>query len=43
MPDLRVAGSDLPQDVDAYKTDLLVDDIFALADALGVEVCAGRS
>lgn len=38
MPDLRgFAGSDLPQDVDAYKTDLLVDDIFALADALGVE------
>src|SRR5262249_12063127 len=38
MPDLRgFAGSDLPQDVEAYKTDLLVDDIFALADALGIE------
>jgi len=38
MPDQRgFAGSDLPQDVDAYKTDMLVDDIFALADALGIE------
>jgi pimeloyl-ACP methyl ester carboxylesterase len=38
MPDQRgFAGSDLPQDVEAYKTDLLIDDIFALADALGVE------
>jgi pimeloyl-ACP methyl ester carboxylesterase len=38
MPDQRgFAGSDLPQDVDEYKTDLLVDDIFALADALGLE------
>jgi pimeloyl-ACP methyl ester carboxylesterase len=38
MPDQRgFAGSDLPQDVDAYKTDLLIDDIFALADALGLE------
>ena len=38
MPDLRgFAGSDLPQDVEEYKTELLVDDIFALAEALGVE------
>lgn len=38
MPDQRgYAGSDRPQDVDAYKTDILIDDIFALADALGVD------
>ena len=38
MPDQRgFAGSDLPQDVKDYKTDLLIDDIFALADALGIE------
>ena len=38
MPDQRgFAGSDLPQDVEAYKTDTLMDDIFALADALGIE------
>ena len=38
MPDQRgFAGSDRPQDVDAYKTDVLVDDIFALADALSIE------
>lgn len=38
MPDQRgFAGSDLPQDVDEYRTDKLVDDIFALADALGLE------
>jgi len=38
MPDQRgFAGSDLPQDVDDYKTDMLIDDIFALADALGIE------
>jgi len=37
MPDQRgFAGSDLPQDVDDYKTDLLIDDIFALADGLGI-------
>ena len=37
MPDQRgFAGSDRPQDVDEYKTDILVDDIFALADALGL-------
>ena len=38
MPDQRgFAGSDRPQEVEAYKTDILVDDIFALADALGLE------
>jgi pimeloyl-ACP methyl ester carboxylesterase len=38
MPDQRgFAGSDLPQDVDEYKTDTLIDDIFALADALSIE------
>lgn len=38
MPDQRgFAGSDRPQDVDAYKTDTLVDDIFALADALAIQ------
>jgi len=38
MPDQRgFAASDAPQEVDAYKTDALVDDIFALADALGIE------
>ena len=38
MPDQRgFAGSDRPQDVAAYTTDALVDDIFALADALGLE------
>jgi pimeloyl-ACP methyl ester carboxylesterase len=38
MPDQRgFAGSDLPQDVDAYKTDILIDDIFALADALDLQ------
>jgi pimeloyl-ACP methyl ester carboxylesterase len=38
MPDQRgFAGSDLPQDVEAYKTDTLVDDIFALEEALGIE------
>jgi pimeloyl-ACP methyl ester carboxylesterase len=37
MPDQRgFAGSDRPQDVDEYKTDILVDDIFALADALSL-------
>ena len=37
MPDQRgFAGSDRPQEVEAYKTDILVDDIFALADALGL-------
>lgn len=38
MPDQRgFAGSDRPQDVGEYKTDILIDDIFALADALGIE------
>ena len=38
MPDQRgFAGSDQPQDVDAYRTDRLVDDIFALADALALK------
>jgi pimeloyl-ACP methyl ester carboxylesterase len=38
MPDQRgFAGSDRPNDVECYKTELLVDDIFALADALAIE------
>ena len=38
MPDQRgFAASDLPQDVEAYRSDILVDDIFALAHALGIE------
>jgi pimeloyl-ACP methyl ester carboxylesterase len=38
MPDQRgFAGSERPQEVDAYRTDLLVDDVFALAHALGLE------
>lgn len=38
MPDQRgFAGSDRPQEVEAYEPDTLVDDIFALADALGFE------
>lgn len=38
MPDQRgFAGSDRPQEVEAYATDLLVDDIFALADELRLE------
>jgi pimeloyl-ACP methyl ester carboxylesterase len=38
MPDQRgFAGSDKPQDVEAYATDTLIDDIFALADALHIE------
>jgi pimeloyl-ACP methyl ester carboxylesterase len=38
MPDQRgFAGSDLPQDQEEYKADVLVDDIFALADALGLD------
>jgi pimeloyl-ACP methyl ester carboxylesterase len=41
MPDQRgFAGSDRPQDIDAYETELLVDDIFALADALGLDAFA---
>jgi pimeloyl-ACP methyl ester carboxylesterase len=38
MPDQRGFGaSDRPMDVDAYQTDMLVDDIFALAEALDIE------
>jgi pimeloyl-ACP methyl ester carboxylesterase len=38
MPDQRgFAASDLPQDVEDYRTDTLIDDIFALADALGIQ------
>jgi pimeloyl-ACP methyl ester carboxylesterase len=38
MPDQRgFAASDQPQDVEDYATDTLIDDIFALADALHVE------
>jgi pimeloyl-ACP methyl ester carboxylesterase len=38
MPDQRgFAGSDRPQDVDAYKTNKLVEDVFALAEALAIE------
>jgi pimeloyl-ACP methyl ester carboxylesterase len=38
MPDQRgFAASDQPQEVDAYRADVLVDDIFALADALALE------
>ena len=38
MPDQRgFAGSDRPQEVEAYAADKLVDDIFALAEALSIE------
>lgn len=38
MPDQRgFAGSDRLQDVNDYRTDTLIDDVFALADALGLE------
>jgi pimeloyl-ACP methyl ester carboxylesterase len=38
MPDQRgFAGSDRPQGVEAYSTDTLIADIFALADALGLQ------
>ncbi|MBA3511169.1 alpha/beta hydrolase [Sphingomonas sp.] len=38
MPDLRgFAGSDRPQEVDAYQMKIIVEDIFALADALSIE------
>ena len=38
MPDQRgFAGSDRPAEVEAYRTDVLVDDIFALAEALGID------
>jgi len=38
MPDQRgFAGSDRPQQVEAYEADKLVDDVFALAEALNLE------
>lgn len=38
MPDQRgFAGSDQPQDVAAYTTDVVVDDVFGLARALNIE------
>jgi pimeloyl-ACP methyl ester carboxylesterase len=38
MPDQRgFAGSDRPQEVESYRTESLVNDIFALADALRLE------
>ncbi len=38
MPDQRgFAGSDRPQEVEAYAADTVVADVFALADALGIE------
>jgi len=38
MPDQRGFGaSDRPMAVDSYQTDVLVDDIFSLAEALGIE------
>jgi len=41
MPDQRgFAGSDRPQDENAYRTETLVDDIFDLADTLGLETFA---
>jgi pimeloyl-ACP methyl ester carboxylesterase len=41
MPDQRgFAGSDRPQDIHAYKTELLVDDIFALANTFGLDAFA---
>ncbi len=38
MPGQRgFAGSDRPQGVDAYRTSVIVEDLFALADALSIE------
>lgn len=38
MPDQRgFGGSDRPQEVEAYRTETLIDDLFALADALGLD------
>ena len=38
MPDLRGFGAtDKPQDVEAYATETLLADLFALADALGID------
>ena len=45
VPDQRgFAGSDKPQQVEAYKTDRIVEDLLALADALGLKrfVLAGH-
>src|SRR4030095_1319706 len=41
MPDQRGFGaSDQPQDVEAYAADILIDDVFALADAMHVRAFA---
>jgi pimeloyl-ACP methyl ester carboxylesterase len=41
MPDQRgFAGSDRPQEVEAYATDTLIDDVCALADELHIETFA---
>jgi pimeloyl-ACP methyl ester carboxylesterase len=38
MPDQRgFASSDRPEGIEAYRTDKVVGDLFALADALGIE------
>jgi pimeloyl-ACP methyl ester carboxylesterase len=38
MPDQRGFGaSDQPQEVEAYRAQTLVDDVFALAEAMGIE------
>ena len=38
MPDQRgFAASDQPQEVDAYRPEVVIDDVFALADTLGLE------
>lgn len=38
MPDQRgFAGSDRPPDIDAYRTEVLVDDIFALVDLFSLK------
>jgi pimeloyl-ACP methyl ester carboxylesterase len=38
MPDQRgFAGSDRPPEVEAYRTSVIVQDLFALADALSIE------
>lgn len=38
MPDQRgFGGSDKPAEVDAYRIDRIVEDVFALADALGID------
>ncbi len=41
MPDQRgFAGSDRPQEESAYRTETLVEDLFEVADALGLETFA---